>query len=202
MASQVTHIVCAEKVYQKHFSDKNRREFFIGTMFPDVRYIAGIDRQITHLPVESINEIKRENAFVAGMKFHAILDIRRIKYLEKTEIYGKYSYMEKLQKSIKVLEDMLLYDWINNWNVYVEYLNNILPEELEFTVSEKSVRLWHSILQEYIKEKVTFNTTRKYITSLGYSNEDAEVIIENVIVLEKDHELKKTLLRFYEGPFI
>lgn len=44
MAAPLTHLVLAERIFQKHFSDQHRKVFLQGTSFPDIRYLGVIDR--------------------------------------------------------------------------------------------------------------------------------------------------------------
>jgi len=39
MAAPITHIALTEKIFDKFFKDKKRKDFFIGTLFPDIRYL-------------------------------------------------------------------------------------------------------------------------------------------------------------------
>ena len=48
MAAPITHIVLASKVYDQFFSNFSKKDFLIGTSFPDIRYLKVIDRNTTH----------------------------------------------------------------------------------------------------------------------------------------------------------
>jgi len=45
MAAYITHIVLTDKIFDKHFSNKNKAEFYIGTSFPDIRYLGVIKKR-------------------------------------------------------------------------------------------------------------------------------------------------------------
>lgn len=74
MPGPVTHIVLADKLFDRYFSGKDRRAFYVGTLFPDIRYLGVIGREQTHLPVAGIAEVAENRAFRAGMLFHALTD--------------------------------------------------------------------------------------------------------------------------------
>lgn len=74
MAAPITHIVLTKKIYKQHFSEKSFDEFIIGTSLPDIRYLKTVDRDKTHFPTSMLNEIKQEQSFTAGLKFHSIVD--------------------------------------------------------------------------------------------------------------------------------
>jgi len=50
-----THILIAEKVYDQYFSHLDRKDFLLGTSFPDIRYPAKLNRHQTHLPNQVIS---------------------------------------------------------------------------------------------------------------------------------------------------
>ncbi len=77
MATPITHVVLTDKIYNKFFSDKNKKEFFIGTLLPDIRYLKVIERNKTHFENLAISDLKDDDSFLSGMKFHSILDKTR-----------------------------------------------------------------------------------------------------------------------------
>jgi len=50
MPLPLSHIIYANKLLNNKFKDRqiNQREFFIGSIFPDIRYLLKVDRQNTH----------------------------------------------------------------------------------------------------------------------------------------------------------
>ena len=81
MAAPITHIVLTDKIFQNHFKDKNKADFYTGTVFPDIRYLGVIDRNKTHFKNLKISDVKKETSFWAGFKFHSFLDEAREKFL-------------------------------------------------------------------------------------------------------------------------
>lgn len=81
MATSITHVVFAQKVFERFFSDKDKLEFFIGTLFPDIRHLGVIARERTHFHNLTIEEIQRKSSFMAGVMFHSLLDEVREAYI-------------------------------------------------------------------------------------------------------------------------
>jgi hypothetical protein len=49
MATPITHILLTDKIYEEHFNDCEKREFILGTILPDIRYLdKSISRESTH----------------------------------------------------------------------------------------------------------------------------------------------------------
>ena len=57
MAAPATHIVLTDKIYNRYFSDIDRKKFYIGTLFPDIyKIVKKTERARTHLKRFSLKE--------------------------------------------------------------------------------------------------------------------------------------------------
>ena len=81
MAAPITHIALTEKIFNNIFHNYDKKEFIIGTSFPDIRYLGTIDREKTHLSVNNLENINDKSSFISGMKFHALVDKVREDFL-------------------------------------------------------------------------------------------------------------------------
>ncbi len=88
MAAPITHIVLTQKIFDKYFRRLDHQLFFIGTLLPDIRYLGVIDRKETHYKNLSIKDLNGEKSFLAGLKFHSILDEVREKFIIENDIYS------------------------------------------------------------------------------------------------------------------
>ena len=77
MATPITHVVLAAKIFDNIFKDKIKKDFFIGSLFPDIRYLKVIDRDKSHFENLKLKDLKNDDSFLAGVKFHSIVDIAR-----------------------------------------------------------------------------------------------------------------------------
>lgn len=77
MAAPITHLVLAEKIFDEDLSLFDRKEFLLGTLFPDIRYLKTIDHDKTHFNNLKITDLAGGNSFLAGAKFHSIVDDAR-----------------------------------------------------------------------------------------------------------------------------
>jgi len=174
MAAEITHLVLAEKVFGRHFADKNKKKFFIGTLFPDIRYLGAIERNKTHFRNLKLAEIRNESSFWAGLKFHSFVDENRSRFLRNyptiSELLVAFrgKKIANIDRCLKLLEDELLYKKINNWQMYVKFLDDILSEELLFNIAKETIKKWHRMLQNYFSRQPTNEARKKLLLAMGF----------------------------------
>ena len=199
MAMPITHIAIADKIQSKYLADKDRREFFIGTSLPDIRYIAGIPRNTTHFEEKTFEDIRKADSYTAGFYFHAYVDYRRRTFLSENgidnfiepDIFNSYA--------IKMLEDYLFYDMVSDWDNIVGYFDNILDKEKDIPVSLKIIKDYHLQLQNYFKEKPNYDTFIKLMRSLGYDNKKAVDIVSRFDQVRVNENIVNLVLGMYES---
>lgn len=174
MAGPIAHVMLALSILPKLLpeqdaktlilTDKNIKEFVLGSTFPDIRYITkNIKREDTHfknITLEIVREKIRENKFFqAGVIFHSFVDELRDKYMNKKNVYKIMPRSENAVRAIKFLEDNILYKKIQNKNQVIKYFDTILDEELKFYTSEgciykSDVKNWHKLMQTYFEKEM------------------------------------------------
>ncbi|MDO8266062.1 MAG: hypothetical protein Q7T41_03930 [Candidatus Saccharibacteria bacterium] len=184
MAAPITHLVLTNKVYDKFFSDKDKAQFLVGTSFPDIRYLKEIDRDKTHLDVTSIEDVKQEGSFKAGMLFHNLLDHKREEFLLSKNIYSLCPESKWLTQAVKFAEDKLLYTKITDWKPYADYFNDILEQELTFDVAEIHLEHWHRTLKDYFSQDPTPESRSAFGHALSFPQNvvDEIELVFNMIV--------------------
>src|ERR1700730_4679760 len=116
-AAPVTHTVLAGKWMKTNceFSEEQKAACIVGTLFPDIRYIAKVERSKTHDKNVTLAELRAEkNAFIAGKKLHSFVDEKRAEFIDQKGIYDILTTRFKVPKEhihtfLKFLEDELLY---------------------------------------------------------------------------------------------
>lgn len=201
MAAPITHIVLTDKVFDKYFKGKNKKDFFIGATFPDIRYLANIKREITHQ--ESDSQLpKEENSFKAGMRFHSLIDEIWNKFVRPN---GNFVLYPKLKNSVngitsfKLLEDELLYEKIGNWKKYIKFFDEILSDELLFNTPEKKIEKWHKILQKYFSRRPNDSDREAFIKGLGFSKEIADEMNYNVDLMKNNQRTVQAIMELYNN---
>lgn len=177
MSSPITHLVLAEKVFEKYFPSKNKAEFMIGTIFPDIRRFAKIDRNSTHFESMKIGSILNESSFMAGYHFHSVVDGLMKKFRLKEEYASLFAESEYLNEVMKTFEDMVLMPKIENWDNICRVFERVMPEEMElFGTDREVVEKWHLRVQNYIKTMPDYKHSM-----LGYIVYDPEIVSDAVI---------------------
>lgn len=199
MPSVITHLAITDKVFDRFFSGKEKSDFLVGTLFPDIRYLAGLEREKTHLSEVKLTDCREDLSFWAGLKFHSLIDI-----LFDDFILGRSCADEdhKNHTALKYLQDELLYDKTKSREEAQKALNNILPEELLFAVRPDDVARWHDVLKDYLAQKPDqksreraaleiFGQNAKAIERFGISNQRIEIA-------RNDKNTTDKLLYFYD----
>lgn len=147
-----THILVAEKVFDRYFSHLNMTAFIVGTSFPDIRYPARIDRDITHFPPFALSSIQAQESFQAGVLFHSLVDSIWNAYIHsKNEtLFSVVPHSRATFHAMKVLQDQFLYPLSDHWLQTVAMFTEIQPEESAFGVSPEGIQQWHQVLSGYL----------------------------------------------------
>jgi len=202
MAAPITHIVLTEKVFNKHFSDKKRKDFYIGTVFSDIRHLGVVDRKSTHFLLQELEleDIKKEqNSFTSGLKLHSLVDDIRERFIESKNVYSLIPESKYKTQILKLLEDGLYYDKVNNWKEFIKFLDNILAEELSFNIQEKDIRRWHNILQNYFSKKPDKQVRENLAKELNFSEEGQREIVNLVEQIKSNEKIKQIIEEFYNN---
>lgn len=198
MAAPITHIVLADKVYKKYFSDKNKQEFFVGTSLPDIRYLKVVERDTTHHKNVSLKDILNINSFDAGLMFHSLVDEVREKYMKSNEYYSLYPNSNLLTQASKVFEDRVLYNRVFNWTEIVGYFNKQYKNELDLGIKSGDIERWHQLLKKYFVSKPTDKDAIAFANGMGFPLVRAEEIIA-VIQNADTKKAKQIILKFYNN---
>jgi hypothetical protein len=198
MATPITHILLADKVFNKHFSDKDKGSFYRGTVFPDIRYLGEIKRNETHFKDVSLFEVKKESSFFAGFKFHSLVDKIREKFIREQNLYSLFPSLKHLKVTVKLIEDKLLYSEIKDWNVIRNNFNCFSEEEFSFGISRVGIKKWHDLLKSYFSQQPKKETMIKFLSELEMPDgmlAEMEPILKR---LDGDPRITKTMLRFHK----
>ncbi len=197
MPTPITHVVLTEEIFDDYFIEKDKKTFYIGTCFPDIRRTAKIPRSQTHLKSLILPDAMTEKSFMAGFKFHSILDPLRAKYFRQNNLYGLIPESKYIIHASKVFEDSLVYNNIDNWHEFIDYLDDILKEEIDFGIKKEVVKKWHISLQDYFSQKPNENSIDGLFKNVGYSQEVCDEINKTFKEIHNCEEFKEQLNNFH-----
>jgi hypothetical protein len=199
MAASITHVALTEKIFDKFFHDKIRKDFFIGTSFPDIRYLKVIDRDKTHYNDLSIADLGNDESFSAGVKFHSILDHARENFIVENDTYSLCPKSKYITQSLKILEDEIFYQHVKDWTVYIEYLNEILHIEKDYGIAERDLKKWHSLLQQYFQQQPNKDTIRNFTLDIGFTEDIADEINQNIAEMRTNKKIIEIIKNLYKN---
>lgn len=167
MASQISHIIYAQKYFEKNnLSQEDKDLFILGCIFPDIRRIdPNIKRKMTHPIFYNLNlDFENLSPFEAGWKFHLYCDLRREEILNNYKFYSnKYSEAFDNQ-SAKMLEDEIVYNSFDGWQKLYEHFKDVPMISTGIDISKETFEKWYSIIADYIKKKPTNETMKTFLS--------------------------------------
>lgn len=197
MAAPATHVILADKVFEKYFQGKTKSDFYVGTSFPDIRYLGVIDREKTHFSDLNIHTLTSLPAFEAGLKFHSLVDKVREEFMKSHSVYSLVPESPFITQALKFFEDKVLYEKRNNWDEMASYFEKVTDEESSFGVKTADIEKWHRFLRTYFMTKPRDQNIREFVAAINKPNEMAEEIIRLTKIMAENKQLKEIILDFY-----
>ncbi len=116
-----------------------------------------------------------------------------------SETYTLCPEFELKVASIKLFEDKLFYERINNWQEYIDYLKDILPEEINCGVAETDIRHWHTLLQKLFQQPPNDQTRTEFNQALGFDNQVSEELNHNISLFKENPDIVDILENLYNN---
>lgn len=198
MASQISHIIYAQKYLEKHPSKINKDEFMLGCVFPDIRRIdKKIKRRDTHLCFDCLDlNFEGLSSFEAGWKFHLYCDMKREEILNKHKFYELDYAADFWHLPVKILEDEIVYEEYNNWEKLVNFFNNApsaMADDAGIGVSRETFSLWYAILAKYMEKKPDSKSMRIFLSKQCDLCGIASEVVKTIDKLRKSGNVVKIL---------
>ena len=217
MASQISHIVYAKKLFdrlekgeaQKDVFDNetvrkilvHKDEFLLGCVFPDVRMVAeNLARKDTHMFFTQVDlDFRGLTPFQSGWKFHVYCDMKREEILNKYNFYEITRDIEASWLANKMLEDELVYEVYNNWEKLFHYFNNIPKIDLLPGISREALEFWYAMVARYIKEKPNNRSAHIFVSKIKQPDvQKADRVINKIERMKKNAVALEILGKTYE----
>ncbi len=154
-AAPVVHAYCAQQFFKtRYYTPLEQQLFMIGTLFPDIRYLARIPRTRTHRKRVTLQEIRAtRDPFEAGLLFHSYVDEQRERIAQREKAYDVLAFVPKGSKGhfLKAVEDELCYDRLDVPSA-ISAMNTYARNERSYKISSLYIHLWHFIIRNYLKQ--------------------------------------------------
>lgn len=151
-AAPIFHAIVALKWLEafEHYCDDDKRAFLLGTLFPDIRYPAHIDRNLTHEKDITLDDIiKTKDPFYKGLRLHSYVDVVRTHYVIHTGIL-KTIASAKVDHVLlmKLLEDQILFKkyGLKYFSAIRVDLRSVNKNELRYNIPYSTIKKWHEYL--------------------------------------------------------
>jgi len=196
MAGEVAHVVYGARVLAFLGEKVKTPLFWVGTLFPDIKNLGAALKKHTHPDGVTLGSLAGENDFETGARVHAWIDHTRELFLSNQRMKERLRWHPFVPHSLKLLEDEILYDRFDDWEIIFRALNRVRDEELKIVSSRDQVRRWHDILQEYLAEKPSDESRYKLSLAIGLSENSAQEVNSVVASLRTDGEAVKLIDEF------
>lgn len=196
MAAIITHLVLAHKL-KGLLKVSNEREYYLGTAFPDIRYLAGLSRDSTHQNRLTWSEVLAKDSFQTGYNLHSWVDRAHFIFMSESKISEAMSSTQNA--ALKFSEDTLLYEKISapEWKKIAEYFDIITDAELAFGASKDMVLKWHRLVQQALINGPTAEVLKASLLSLDLTKQ-IDNFQKTVFEASQNPTVKKVTLSFYD----
>ena len=195
MALDATHIKFALDIKDK-YQVNDLSKYLSGTIYPDSRYISGINRELTH-GEEFLKSKSNKNNFEKGWLVHLICDhiSHKIMFQELPDLLGGKQDTDwwidltavKVVQDIKILEK---FD-VNNYLPFLNYVES--PNNESTHILKKHYR----IIREVYKDGLSFEDVERLLLENKIKVEFAQKIINKAKEFLGDNKLTKKIDDIY-----
>jgi hypothetical protein len=197
-ALPITHLFLAEKWVSSNesYTEAEKKAFYLGSLYPDIRYLGIISREKTHQTKLTIDDIKKtKDPFEKGKKLHCYIDEQRAQYIKDQKILEIFDGVPKdhIYMFARLLEDEILFDKVKATNPSV-YFTSIQKEEVTEEISADYVRIWHSLLSKYFQYKPSTIMKRLsffHQSYLGISSDTIQKWSSLIPLWEKNEQIRQ-----------
>ncbi|MDD5590196.1 MAG: hypothetical protein PHQ47_03425 [Candidatus Portnoybacteria bacterium] len=193
MPGLITHLACAER-YLGQNPKKDYKKFILGTVFPDIKYLAHLERDLTHKKYKAALNLSRFDSFKSGWKFHIYIDSQWNKVIRKSPLFENYYKDDKILSSVaaKFIADKADKKRILEFGRILEILKK--PNRLNVAgVPEEKMKLYYSVSADYF---ATLNI--KNYLKFVFPRDSIVALMGKMAELKKDKELNAFLARIID----
>jgi len=183
MPGIITHLAYANR-YLKRNPQWDFKKFILGAIFPDVRYFAKVEKNLTHRKFKPELNLARLDDFSAGWKLHIYLDHQWNKFVKNSVYYGKYkSDIRVAGMAAKIIEDALDSKKIDNLPNIIKVLRNPGAGTALHIPSEK-VKFYYAMSVDYVITKNHHN----YMKFVFLGDSLIDKVDKKIEEIKKDQE--------------
>ncbi len=198
MAGEVGHVVYAARLLTYLGNEVQDPSYWAGTLFPDIRHLGIVSRKRTHADNVGLTTLVGKNDFHTGLRVHSWIDATREHFLRKQNIKETLPWHPFVPHALKLVEDELLYDHFDDWNLIRRILHKIHDDELFYIHDERRIHEWHGTLQRYFRRKPDDGSRKELSLAIGLSSHSADELNNVVSSLKAEKKTTAILHNFLE----
>lgn len=196
MAGEVGHVVYGTTVLHYLGPKVTSPLYWAGTLFPDIGHIGSIQRHRTHPDDVSLESLVGRDDFATGVRVHAWIDATREKFLHAKHMKELLPWHPFVPHALKLLEDELLYNRFEDWNLIHRVLGKTYEQEKQYIQNEETIKQWHSVLQNYLGSPPTDATRLRLSIDIGLSEGSAQEI-NSVVARLRTEDSSRNLMESF-----
>ena len=165
----LSHLYLAKETID-NFKISNKKEYYLGSILPDIRYFVDIPRKNTHFAVNELNNklIGVNNDFLNGYKVHLLSD----KFIHEFELYIK------IKKCFPLLINKIVKPSIVNVFLDMYFLEK-LKQETKLEISNNYSEMFNNLGISKENFNKFYSSTSKIISTLSINTITQEVFNNN-----------------------
>ncbi len=202
MSFQATHLQFANQVKEiLNIGDLTR--YFSGTLYPDSRYITGVDRAKTHTDarIEPQKILDLTDDFHKGWQVHLWYDKLALHHLDQVALGRPYQPDDMSNPEIwikvtgaKLVED--LFWWKNaDWNNILPYLK---PTDNPFQENLEILQKWYQHFIDFYSQTPNLDAYPEQAKFMGIAPEKIALIQKNAHTLFDDRDKRFQIERIMD----
>ena len=204
MPASLTHIAYALTYRRRRPDDLDEAGLLRGTIFPDVRRAAGIERDLTHRLGVALAEVDSEtDAWQAGWLLHSHLDPVWNEFFWSRGLAPDKVMNQLTWRALKMAEDILVFEQIlpeERVRLAKIFEAPLGREELESPAPAEAVRAWYDFTAWRLREPYEAASWIRRLPAVGESAEVARKLAPLIEQYRRDpawqerlHELHREL---------
>lgn len=193
-----THILIADNLYRIHFNHLDYQVFILGNCFPDIRYPAKVKRRQTHIHVSQLKDIQPSHPFEAGINCHSLVDAAWNRYIDTNHdtLFNEIPHSRAMFHTMKILQDVYLYDRFADWQRVTSFFNQVIPEEAHYGISQEMVQRWYAMLAHYLSKPPCFDDI--HMLRFNLPEDLVAQIMDAYRLYQHNTTLNRILVGFYD----
>lgn len=194
-----SHLVIAAEL-EKDIQPRQANEYYWGAIVPDIRYIADMRRDQTHLSAERIlaymNKYPELDSFIKGYLVHCLTDFVDLQALLKQRILFRPILKSFPHQFVPV---MLESYFIEHTKLDIQLLakpNNLLND---LKIYDEHISIFSTLINPFVTNP-SFQSALEFLKTLGHSNPRIENYINAARNFDGNIILKSALFRLSNIP--